>query len=218
VQAVNNTELITFRNWTLRIRRAEQPRGLLLLLHGLTGDENSMWIFTRDLSPDYWFVSPRASHPAPAGGYSWRSIQDSESGRPGFGMLKSVANALIDLVDEYSASIRFDASQFDLLGFSQGAAVANVLLSLYPYRIRKTGILAGFVPSGLEEILNKNPLIGKPIFDAHGTLDEFVTIERARHSVALLEKAGAQVTFCEDEIGHKVSATCLKALGEFFAG
>jgi predicted esterase len=31
----------------------------------------------------------------------------------------------------------------------------------------------------------------------------------------LLEKAGAQVTYCEGEVGHKVSADCLRALKEF---
>ena len=30
-------------------------------------------------------------------------------------------------------------------------------------------------------------------------------------------RAGAQVTFCEDEVGHKVSASCLRALKDFFA-
>jgi predicted esterase len=33
----------------------------------------------------------------------------------------------------------------------------------------------------------------------------------------LLESAGADVTFCEDEVGHKVSAHCLHALEDFFA-
>ena len=36
-------------------------------------------------------------------------------------------------------------------------------------------------------------------------------------SIKLLERAGAQVRFCEDEIGHKLSANGLRALEEFFA-
>jgi predicted esterase len=34
--------------------------------------------------------------------------------------------------------------------------------------------------------------------------------------VSLLENAGAQVSFCEAEVGHKVSADCLRALQSFF--
>jgi predicted esterase len=41
-------------------------------------------------------------------------------------------------------------------------------------------------------------------------------VERARESIAILERAGANVTYCEDEVGHKVSANCLRALKEFF--
>jgi phospholipase/carboxylesterase len=59
-------------------------------------------------------------------------------------------------------------------------------------------------------------LKGKPVFVAHGTRDETVTIESARASIEILEQAGAQVTFCEDDVGHKVSAGCLRALKDFF--
>jgi predicted esterase len=79
------------------------------------------------------------------------------------------------------------------------------------------GILAGFVPDGLEVHISERPLDGKPFFVAHGTRDETVTIERARDSMKTLEKCGAQVTVCEDNVGHKVSATCLRALKDFFA-
>jgi predicted esterase len=44
-----------------------------------------------------------------------------------------------------------------------------------------------------------------------------VGIERARAAIKILEQAGAQVTYCEDEVGHKVSVTCLRALKTFFA-
>jgi phospholipase/carboxylesterase len=103
------------------------------------------------------------------------------------------------------------------MGFSQGAAMCSLLAFLYPERIRKVGILAGFVPGGLEELIARRPLAGKPFFVVHGTKDQMVTIERARSSIEVLEQAGAQVTYCEDEVGHKVSVTCLRALKKFFA-
>ena len=74
------------------------------------------------------------------------------------------------------------------------------------------GVLAGFVPSGLDELVLKKPLAGKNVFVAHGTQDQQVPIDRARASIELLEQAGAQVTYCEDEVGHKLSANCLRAL------
>ena len=219
----SNTSLIEFNNWTLRIQEASHPlsspRGaprFLLLIHGLTGDENSMWVFARNLPSEYWIVAPRAPYAAELGGYSWRQFPSSEIGRPTIEQLRPNAEALIRLVDEYSASAEIEAGTFDVMGFSQGAAMCNVLAFLYPNRIRKTGILAGFVPSGLEEFVSQRPVEGKPFFVAHGTKDETVPVDRARASIEILEQAGAKVTYCEDEVGHKVSVNCLRALKDFF--
>ena len=218
MQIAPNTKLIEFEDWVLRIRPAtHKPARLMLLLHGYTGDENSMWVFARDLPPQYWMVAPRAPHFTEPNGFSWRPSLPGTFGRPSLDQLRPAAEALISLVDAYSASAGIDASTFDVMGFSQGAAMSNLLAFLYSQRIRKAGILAGFVPSGLEELVTQRPLDGKSFFVTHGTKDEMVTIDRARASIALLEQAGARVTYCEDEVGHKVSLACLRALREFFA-
>jgi phospholipase/carboxylesterase len=215
---LNSTALIPFRDWTLRVRESTHPSPrLLLLIHGHTGDENSMWVFARNLPAQYWIVAPRAPYPAESGGYSWRLPQAGNLDQLTLDMLASIAESLIRLVDEYSASVGLEADAFDIMGFSQGAAMASVLAFRYPHRIRKAGLLAGFVPSGLEELTTPRPLEGKPFFIAHGTKDETITIDRARASIALLEQAGAHATYCEDEVGHKVSVNCLNALRKFLA-
>lgn len=175
-----------------------------------------MWVFTRNLPSHYWMIAPRAPYQAEQGGYSWREkLEIAPSGRPTIGQLRDSAAQLLRLVDEYSVSVGVDAKTFDVMGFSQGAAMSNVLAFLYPQRIRKTGILAGFVPSGLEELASQRPLEGKPFFVTHGTRDEMVSVDRARDSIAILEQAGAKVTYCEDDVGHKVSVNCLRALKDF---
>ena len=216
----NDTKLIAFQDWTLRIRESTHPSPRLLLqVHGLTGDENSMWVFARDLPSQFWIIAPRAPYASQMeqGGYSWRLPQYENLNQVSLDLLRSSSEALIRLVDEYSASAGLQASTFEVMGFSQGAGMCNALALLYPQRIRKVGILAGFVPSGLEGLVSQRPLEGKPYFVAHGTKDESVTIERARASIKILEQAGARVTYCEDEVGHKVSANCLRALKKFFA-
>src|SRR5512142_397965 len=103
----SNATLIQFKDWTLRIRETSsaEPR-FLLLIHGLTGDENSMWVFARNLSADYLMVAPRAPYATEPSGYSWRNkFDDSEFGRPSLDQLRTSAEALMQLVDEYSASV-----------------------------------------------------------------------------------------------------------------
>ena len=230
MQTAPNTELIEFENWTLRIRKTDHPSPrLLLMLHGFTGDENSMWVFARDLPTQYWIVAPRAPHVTEPSGYSWRPLQADDFGRPSLEQLRPAAEALIKLVDAYQLSAKLDTSlerrrrhperrrRIDVMGFSQGGAMSNLLAFLYTERIRKTGVLAGFVPSGLDELVAQRPLEGKPFFVAHGTKDETIPIDRARASIEILEQAGAQVTYCEDDVAHKVGLTCLRALRDFLA-
>jgi phospholipase/carboxylesterase len=215
--APSDSQWIEFHGWTLRLCPAsEPPPRLMLMLHGWTGDENSMWVFGRDLPPYYWPLAPRAPYAAQPSGYSWRPYVEDSQGRPSAEMMRPSADALIQLVDEYAASVGMDAAQFDVMGFSQGAAMTNLLTMLYPQRVRRAGVLAGFVPSGVEALVEKRPLEAKPFFVAHGTQDELVPIERARDSIRLLEQAGAQITYCEAEVGHKVSADCMRALKRFF--
>jgi phospholipase/carboxylesterase len=222
VRTATDTELISFGDWTLRVRASQSPNPrLLVLLHGWTGDENSMWIFTRGLSPDYWMIAPRAPHAADSSGFSWRPLQAGAFGWPSLEMLLPAADGLINLIDEYSASVthrglcQLDALQFNLVGFSQGAALTNLMGILHPHRIRKMGVLAGFVPAGLDHLIQQKPLAGKSIFVAHGTQDQMISVDRARASMELLEQAGAQITYCEDEVGHKLSMNCLRALENY---
>lgn len=225
MQTAIETELIRFEDWTLRVRPSQNPKRLLLLIHGLTGDENSMWVFAKDFPSHYWMIAPRAPRPVEPTGYTWRPISSPDStpasglrfGLPTVHQFRASAEALIRLVDAYQLSVGIEAGQIDVMGFSQGAVMCNLLAFLYPQRIRKVGILAGFIPDGLEELASARPLEGKEFFVTHGTKDETVTIDHAHASVALLEQAGARVTYCEDSVGHKVSVTCLQSLKKFFA-
>ena len=42
-----------------------------------------------------------------------------------------------------------------------------------------------------------------------------VPVDRARASMEILERAGAEITYCEDEVGHKVSLNCVRALRSY---
>ena len=212
-----DTELITFNGWTLRVRRAlKQPARFVLLLHGWTGDENSMWVFVRNFPEEYWVVAPRGPYVTQPNGYSWRELHAGLRNWPSLEDLRPSADSLIPLMEDYAAHNQMDLHPFDVIGFSQGAALTNAIALLHPGRVRRLGVLSGFLPAGSESLMEGQPLKGKPFFVAHGTLDEMIDIEYARQSVALLERAGAQVTYCEDEIGHKLSANGLRALEVFF--
>jgi predicted esterase len=88
---------------------------------------------------------------------------------------------------------------------------------LFPHRLCKIVGLSGFLPEGAEALARNRPLQGKLVFVAHGRQDHLVSITRARESVDMLEQAGAQVSYCEDDVGHKLSLSCFKGLEAFLA-
>lgn len=208
--------LLTFEDWTLRLRPGASPAApILLLLHGWTGDENSMWPFTRGLPADWWLLAPRAPYPAPASGYSWRPAQP---GWPTFESMRPAAALLKDLLERWGIAYGVDTRQIALTGFSQGAAMSLVFSLCYPQMVRRAASLAGFLPAESDPWLESHPLQGKTIFWAHGTQDERVPLEMAQESIRLLCRAGAEVQYCQAEIGHKVSADCLRGLEKYLAG
>ena len=210
------TQLITFENWILRTRTPLNGEGkrILLMLHGWQGDENSMWVFAQKFPADIWIVAPRAPHLAPQGGYSWSM---PGAGWPSVDLLRPAAAALLDFLDSWPRANGLDGSQVDVIGFSQGAAMAFTLALLYPARVQRLGILSGFAPDDTEKVLIPNRLNKIKAFVAHGLKDERIPIAQAARSIQLLEQAGAQVTYSESNMAHKLGVNSLRELETFLS-
>jgi len=223
---VNDSTPVEKFGWTFRYRLAKKkPSRVLLLLHGWTGDERSMWQFTRNLPMDYLIIAPRAPYPALAdkGGYSWREIKPGTWGSPTLAELEFSADKLLSLVDALArndAGFGLDSDKrafvgFDTIGFSQGGALALTLAVLYPKRVNNIGVLSGFVPPGVDALLRPALLDGMRFFWAHGTKDEMIPFQRGVDAIKILKNAGADIHLCQAEIGHKVSKNCRDALKDF---
>lgn len=210
----DNPQMTTLGEWVLRVRRppGRGPHPVLLLVHGWTGDENSMGIFASRLPADALLIAPRGLHAAPSGGFSWHPPKPAPWTVVDF---RPSVEALLSLLTPTNFP-EGDFSRLSLVGFSQGAALIYTFALLHPERVRSLAGLAGFMPQDAERLVAARPLQGMPAFVAHGTLDEQVPVAGARRAVAILEAAGADVSYCEDEVGHKLSLTCFKSLQAFF--
>lgn len=221
---IKTENVIKFEQWTLRyhLPEGEGPHPVLLMIHGWTGDENVMWIFASRLSPRYLILAPRGIYPADEGGYGWEPRHGP--GWPALENFRPAVDALLQMLDMLKASSldgrpQFpdaDFSKLSLMGFSQGAALAYTLALTHPERIQRLAGLAGFLPTDAERMVSPHPLQGKKIFVAHGSRDETVPVERARAAVKVLENAGAEVTYCEEDVGHKLAASCFHGLDRYF--
>jgi phospholipase/carboxylesterase len=208
-------DMLTIGEWTLRMRMPEGPgpHRPILMLHGWTGDEDVMWVFASRLPAHACLIAPRGLYPAPGAGYAWhsdpaRAWVDVEDFRPAMDALWQL------LMPQNFPEVDF--SRIGLIGFSQGAALAYSLALTSPERIQCLAGLAGFMPGNAERLAERRPLSGRSVFVAHGERDEIVRMDRAQHAVSVLEEAGAQVTGCFDDVGHKLGASCFRSLEEYF--
>jgi phospholipase/carboxylesterase len=212
----DKTSVINIGDWIVRQRVPDEggPFHLILLLHGWTGDENSMWIFASRLPSNYIILSPRGISDAPLGGFGWEG--KGGAGWPTADNFQDAIGALFDLV----ASIQhpeLSTDYFNVMGFSQGAALAYTILLQYPERINKLAGISGFLPDGLGEEIKDRKLLDKKIFVAHGRRDDMVSIDRARFVVKELKSAGSKVIYCEEDVGHKLSAGCFRAMDDYYS-
>jgi phospholipase/carboxylesterase len=202
-------------DWILR-ERIPPGDGLhpaIVMLHGWTGDENAMWIFAPRLPTNVNLIAPRAIYKSPLGGYSWTSQFDSQLSS--LDELSSAVVALHELIQQDNFP-HVDLSIVHFLGFSQGAALAFTFALTYPERTGYVAGLSGFLPENISSLVEGNPLNGKHVFLAHGTQDHLIPIERAQQAARALGKAGARVSFCVDNVGHKLSAACFLSLSNYF--
>lgn len=184
----------------------------LVLLHGWTGDETVMWIFARNLHENAWIFAPRGPIHSQGGGYGWLP---RENGWPPLADFAPAAEALITEIRHLTADVHAPQGPFDLMGFSQGAAMAYAVAALYPQQVRRVVALAGFLPQDDPKPGRYSALRGKQFYIAHGTQDDTVPIEMAQEAVRFLQPLGVQVTYCESDVGHKLSASCLRGLEVF---
>jgi len=201
--------------WQLKQRRpiGAGPFPVIGMLHGWTGNEDSMWVFARRLPYNALLIAPRAPYPAPMGGYAWHKPRrspwpDVEDFNPAIEELLALFTP-----DNFPAG---DFSKLRLVGFSQGAAMTFALGLQNPERVQALAGLSGFLPEGSAELAVGQPLLDKPVFLAHGARDELVPVEKARLAAEILERAGATVEYCEHDVGHKLSAACFRSMEIFF--
>lgn len=211
------TKLLNLGEWTVRVRVPNNPGNhpVMLLLHGWLGNEDVTWIFAKRLPENCLLVAPRGIYPATREDqFSW--IQNTTQELSKLEDFKPAVESLIDLLALRPGAPNQNFDQVDILGFSQGAALGYAFATSYPDRVRTIAGLAGFVPEGIDLFVPEKPFNGKNFFVAHGSRDQIVPVTRTRKDIKILEDAGANVIYCEDDVGHKLSANCFRSLEKFY--
>jgi len=190
---------------------------LLLLLHGYGANEDDLFSLAPYLDGRFMIVSARAPIMLQPMSYAWFNLgftpqgivinpEEAESSR------RMIRKFLGEIVEAYDC----DPKAVYLMGFSQGAMMSLAVALTYPGSAAGVVAMSGRVPpQTLEQIADKDTLIGLPIFVAHGTRDMLIPIGQGRDARAKLSELPVELTYREYDMGHEISYDSLKDVAEW---
>lgn len=202
------------------VHRVSEPDGngphpTVVMLHGRSGDEDAMWIFSRVLPQGWLVVAPRGIKPDPNGGYAWHPRQRNEW--PPLSKFDRAVAAVTSFIGALPNVYDADPERVYLMGFSQGAATAYAVAMAHPGLIQGIAGLVGFVPSACDEAIEVKAMEDLPIFMAVGRKDPFIPVERTLGCAATLRASGARLSYRDYDTGHRLNAQGMRDLKAWWA-
>lgn len=195
----------------IEICQTDEPTASVIWLHGLGADGYDFAPIAEMLKlPDIRFILPHAPYQKITmnNGYEMRAWYDL------FGLNSSHPQdeAGIETSRVYVESLIAQENQrgitnanIVLAGFSQGGAIA--LHTASRQRQALAGVLALSTYLPLQDKLASQKTIqsiNTPIFMAHGTFDEVITLERCKQTLSVLHENSYQVEWHEYPMAHSV--------------
>ena len=177
---------------------ADATSPLALFVHGRAGHGRVMDIFAHSIPHHWGILSFQAPVPDPLGGFSWWLVDDQQS---------PLVDNVLKAATLFEQSLHHAHEECGIrpkgvvgVGFSQGAGLLSYVIQTRIGLLQAYASLAGFVIP----IEAPNLPQSFPCFFAHGENDAILPIAKAREGAVLLEKAGANIEFHADAVGHKV--------------
>jgi phospholipase/carboxylesterase len=189
-----------------KIKQEKNP--LLLLLHGYGSNEEDLFSFASELPDEYYVVSVRAPYDLQPYGHAWYAIHfDADENKfSDDAQAMESRDLIIQFIDELIAKYPIDATNVNLIGFSQGAILSYATALSYPERISRVVALSGYLNEKIiAENFKSKDLSNLKFFISHGTVDQVIPVDWARKAEHFLQNLGLEVMYKEYPIGHGVA-------------
>jgi phospholipase/carboxylesterase len=174
----------------------------IFLLHGMGSNEKDLPQLVQDFKDSHHVFSlrgPIVSDP----GYSYFTIQ--EVGKPIRPVFDEVLTYLQSFIHEAIEEFGLDEERVYVLGFSQGAILAQSLALTMGNVIRGIVALSGYVPDFVKLDYAQQPVNHLNAFISHGEYDYIIPPHWGKESKEYFESLGANVTFKSYNDGHGVT-------------
>lgn len=169
-----------------------KPRKLLLLAHGVGGNETNLASLADGTSDDTLVILPRGPLTLGADQYGWFQVAFGPHGpRPDLAAAEQSRRRLAAFITELQAEFGVPPSRTVVAGFSQGGIMSASVGLTRPELIAGFGVLAGRVLPELEPQLAEREALSRiQAFIGHGRDDTKLTIDWAHRADAWLTRLG----------------------------
>lgn len=169
-----------------------KPRNLLLLAHGVGGNETNLASLADGTGDDTLVILPRGPLMLGADQYAWFPVAFGPQGpRPDLAAAEQGRRRLAAFITELQAESGVPPSRTVVAGFSQGGIMSASVGLTRPELIAGFGVLAGRVLPELEPQLAEREALSRiQAFIGHGRDDTKLPIDWAHRADAWLTRLG----------------------------
>lgn len=188
-------------------RAGDMRRPLLVLLHGVGGDESSLAPLIERLPADLHVALPRGPLAGPQGGYAWYTVQVTEAGPRAHALEAEAARVqVLHFIDALRQAHAFDPRQVYVAGFSQGAVISASVGLTRPDKVAAIGILCGRILSQVKwQLAPDDQLSHLQAFLAHGGADGVISSDYAVDAMHTMAEHRVQLLYRDYPGGHEIS-------------
>ncbi|MFJ7936444.1 alpha/beta hydrolase [Sporosarcina sp. NPDC096371] len=174
----------------------------IFLLHGMGSNEEDLPQLVQDFKGSHHIFSLRGPIVFDPG---YAFFTNEEEGKPIRAEFDEVLRYIQSFIQEAIVEFGLDEDQIYVLGFSQGAVLAQSLALTMGGVIRGVVALSGYVPDFVKVDYEKRAVDHLNVFISHGAYDYIIPPHWGEESKEYFESLGAHVTFKTYNDGHGVT-------------
>ena len=202
------TDSATQLSYRQRLPAPAKPSKLLVLLHGVGGNETNLLGLASGIDPDTLVVLARG--PLALGGpqFAWFQVRFTASGpQISPDQAESSRTQLIALLRQLQQQHGIAPEHSVIAGFSQGGILSASVALSSPESVKGFGLLSGRILPELEPVLAAKERLSKlTAFVSHGEQDTTLPLHWAQRSDALLTQLGVPHSLHLYAMDHGISA------------
>lgn len=191
-------ELIESADYAFAFRRSvtgdTTPRALVVLLHGVGGDEHQLDALAARLPSDALVVLPRGHRSISGGKWGWYRVGFTADGpQPVVDELHEARERLADFLAQLQQHHAVAADRTWVGGFSQGGILSAAVALTVPDRVAGFAMLSGRLLPEIEPLLAPGERLRRlEALIVHGTDDEVLPVQGARDAADRLAELGVR--------------------------